>query len=133
MSGLRRRTQRARDEGGSTLVEVLLAIPILAIGILAVLGTLTVGFVQVAQSGGESKATSYARQQLEQLKNQAFNAGPVGPTTDTPEPGITRTWRITPVAGFAAPNALARITVAVQWKAGAGAAQGITLETMRSQ
>lgn len=130
---IRRRLRRARREGGMTLVEILLALPILVIGLLAVLTTMTLGMVQVSTSGGQSKATAYARQRMEQLKNAAFDPGPTGPTADAPEAAVTRTWTVAPVGGFAAPNAVARITVVVSWQNGSGTAQSITLETMRAQ
>ncbi len=126
-----------RNEQGITLMEVLIAIPILVIGILAVMSTLTVGFVDVAMSGGQAKATTYARQQIEMFKNQAFTVGPIN-AADVPEPGMTRTWTIAQVGATPAPNRLARITVTVTWRPGAtgadtGTPQSITLETMRAE
>jgi len=116
-----------------TLMEVLVAVPVLAIGILAIASALTLAHGGVVSGGGQSKATNYARQQIESLKNLAFDPGPTGPVTDSPERGVTRTWSIAPVAGTAAPNRLARITVTVGWQNPAGAAQGISLETMRAE
>lgn len=134
---MRKLAQLRNDEKGITLMEVLIAIPILVIGILAVMSTLTVGFVDVAMSGGQSKATTYARQQLELLKNQAFTVGPVA-ANDVPETGMTRAWTIQQVGATPAPNRLARITVTVTWRPGArnantGTPQTIVLETMRAE
>jgi Tfp pilus assembly protein PilV len=121
------------DEHGSSLVEVLVAISILLVGVVGLMGALSIGVLTVSESGGQSKATSYGRQKLEDLKTAAFDPGPTGPTTDTPEPGIDRTWQGFAVAGFTAPNRLARIVVTVTWHQGTAGTQTITLETMRAE
>src|SRR3989441_5080005 len=58
------------NDRGMTLPEVVIAVAILTIGLLAVVGMLSSGFSNVVIGGGESKATSYARQKLEELKNR---------------------------------------------------------------
>ncbi len=90
-----------------------------------------IGYVDINVSGGQSKATAYAQQMLEQLKNQTFNAGPLN-QTDTPEPGYTRTWTIAQEPGTNPPNRLARIRVTVVWTRG-DRSQTVTLETMRAE
>src|SRR3970040_287795 len=105
-----------RDVRGFTLIEVLIAMAILVVALVALLGLLSQSSLNVYLGGGESKATSYARQMAEQLRNQplaapcnppaplagCFQAG--GPFTDTPETGITRTWTVASVGGTIAPN-----------------------------
>lgn len=120
-----------RNEKGMTLPEILIAVAILTIGLLAVVSMLSAGFTDVVVSGGQSKATSYARQQIELLKNQPFVAT-LAATTDTPEAGVTRTWQIALVSGVT-PNRLARITVTVTWQTGAGPGQQVIVETMRAE
>ncbi len=90
-----------------------------------------IGYVDVNVSGGQSKATAYAQQMLEQLKNQTFNPGLLN-QTDTPEPGYTRTWTIAQEPGTNPPNRLARIQVTVVWTRG-DRSQTVTLETMRAE
>ena len=77
-----------------TLAEVLVAVAILTIGLLSVVGMISSGFSGVVVSGGQSKATSYARQKLEELKNRCYNnpatgcadaTFPVSNGNDTPE------------------------------------------------
>lgn len=122
-----------RDDRGFTLVEVLVAMSILVIGLVAVLAMLSSGSSGVYGGGGYSKAAAYARQQVEQLKNLSFNPGPAS-GTDTPEAGVTRSWTITPEGATGAPNRLARITVTVtnQMPPPVGS-QSVTIETMRAE
>ncbi len=123
--------RRARDHQGLTLIEVLIAAAILAVGLLALLSVFPIGYVDVNVSGGQSKATAYAQQMLEQLKNQTFNPGPLN-QTDTPEPGYSRTWTIAQELGTNPPNRLARIQVTVVWTRG-DRSQTVALETMRAE
>lgn len=121
---------RNRQEG-FTLIEVMVAAAILAVALLALVSAFPVGYVDVTTSGGQSKATAYAQQMLEQLKNQPFSPSAAA-QTDTPEVDYTRTWSITQEPGTNAPNRLARIQVTVSWNGG-GRPQTITLETMRAE
>lgn len=123
--------RRARDHQGLTLIEVLIAAAILAVGLLALLSAFPIGYVDVNVSGGQSKATAYAQQMLEQLKNQNFNPGPLN-QTDMPEPGYTRTWTIMQEPGTNPPNRLARIQVTVVRTQG-DRSQTVALETMRAE
>jgi hypothetical protein len=95
--------------------------------------------------GGQSKATAYARQMVEQLRNQPLclpaaplppNPPPCFPTNgaDVPELGITRTWTITPEGLTVAPNRLWRINVVVAVRqSGSVGTQNITAQTMRAE
>jgi prepilin-type N-terminal cleavage/methylation domain-containing protein len=126
-----------------TLPEVLIAVAILTIGLLSVVSMLSSGFSGVVTSGGQSKATSYARQKLEELKNRCYNNGttcvdttfPASTGNDTPEAGITRAWTVAQAGATVSPNRLSRITVTVTWRsvAGAGGGQQVTMETMRAE
>ncbi len=123
--------RRVQDRQGFTLIEVLIAASILAVGLLALVSVFPIGYVDVTVSGGQSKATAYAQQMMEQLKNQPFTASaPL--QTDAPEAGYTRTWSITQEPGTNPPNRLARITVTVNW-AGTSRPQTVALETMRAE
>lgn len=122
---------KGKNQRGLTLIEVLIASAILAVGLLALLSAFPIGYVDVNISGGQSKATAYAQQMLEQLKNQPFNPGPLT-QADTPEPGYTRTWSITQEPGTNMPNRLSRIQVTVDWTQG-DRPQSVTLESMRAE
>jgi Tfp pilus assembly protein PilV len=125
---------RPRSEAGMTVMEVLIAIAFLGIALMALLTLLLTGYLDVSAGGRVSKTTSYARQMMEQLRNQPFTpALPV--SNDTPETGITRTWTIAPVGATLAPNRLARITVTVtaNQTAGIPSSSRVDLETMRAE
>lgn len=122
------------DQAGMTLIEVMLAVTFLAVSLVALMSMLTRGSINVVAGGSQSKATAFARQRMEQLKNQPFAAGPAT-GTDTPEPGITRTWTIQPTGATVPPNRLATIQVVVLVNRATGTlgAQNITLTTMRAE
>lgn len=139
-------TMRMRNAGGFTLIEALIALVILTVGLVALPALLSQSFLNVYFGGAESKATSYARQIVEQLKSQPINA-PCNPPVplagcfpppngnDTPEAGITRTWTVAQVGATIAPNRLWQITVTVDANQ-SGPAVGtrrIAIETMRAE
>ncbi|PYN57973.1 MAG: hypothetical protein DMD92_13350 [Candidatus Rokuibacteriota bacterium] len=126
------RERAMAGDRGMTLPEVLIAIAILTVGLLAVMSMLSSGFSDVVVSGGQSKATSYARQKVEELRNQPFVVT-LAQQTDTPETGVTRTWQIAQVGATVTPNRLARITVVVTWTGGSTGGQQVILEGMRSE
>lgn len=138
-SGMQRRDRR--EPRGLTVVEVLVATVILVVGLLGVLSAFPTGYLDVVGSGGQSKAMSYARQKMEELKNGPFavagsgNDVPMlGPPSNAPDVGFTRSWMITQVPGTIAPLRLARITVTVTYSGGGGGRpQTVNLETMRAE
>lgn len=130
-----------RDQRGFTLVEVLVAAAILVVGVVGVSGAFSVAFTDVVASSGESKATAYARQQMEILKNGDFSVvcgctgcvcpGVVG--ANIPEPEFNRTWNTSLVPGTVAPNQVVNITVTVTWRQGWSRSKTIILQTSRMQ
>ena len=134
-----------RGAQGFTLVEVLVALAIITIALVALLSTVSQGSLNVYAGGGQSKATAYARQLLEQLKSQPLGPGPCTPPapltgcfppadgTDTPEQGVVRQWNITQTPANIAPNRLWTITVTVGVNAQTVGGQSITLWTMRAE
>lgn len=129
------------DPPGLTVVEVLVAAVILVVGLLGVLAAFPTGYLDVVGSGGQSKSMSYARQKMEELKNGPFTVAgsgsdvpTLGPPSNAPDAGFTRSWMITEVPGTTAPLRLARITVTVTFSGGGGGRpQTVTLETMRAE
>jgi prepilin-type N-terminal cleavage/methylation domain-containing protein len=125
--------RRAGDQQGFSLIEVLLAILILAVGLLGIMAAFPTSYLAVVGSGGQSKAGSFARQQLERLKNQPFNPGPTTGIISDLDPGFTGSFTITPLAGTVASNRLVRISATVTFGGSGGRAQTVTLETMRAE
>lgn len=127
---------RARvSESGMTLMEVLIAIAFIAVALLALLGMLSTGYNSVAAGGSVSKATDYARQEMEFLRNVAVTDARFANGNDTPETGVSRTWTVATVGSTVTPNRLWRLTVttAVAQTGAAAGSPGISLETMRAE
>jgi Tfp pilus assembly protein PilV len=122
-------------ESGMTLMEVLIAISFIAIALLALLGMLSTGYNSVAAGGSVSKATDYARQEMEFLKSVPVTDARFANGNDTPEARVTRSWTVAPVGATVAPNRLWRLTVTtIASQTGqAGGSPGISLETMRAE
>lgn len=70
-----RRVLKDRNEGGSTLVEALVAIAILGGGVLTMILSVSGGALAVQENDQEVTAQSLARTELEYVKNYAYNPG----------------------------------------------------------
>lgn len=130
-------------ENGFTLIEILIAISIFAIGLLAV-ATLQITAFQGNRVGDElTKATMLAQMQIEALKGAGFNSAALAPVVDfsdfnnpideTGLPGgrFTRTWTIADTA----PVSFSRlVTVTVGWTSmgagGGGNNRSVVLSTL---
>ena len=64
--------RRLRDEGGFALVEMLIAIVVINIGLLAILLALTSGMVTLRRSAETSTASAIADKQLEKYRAVTF-------------------------------------------------------------
>lgn len=123
--------KRMLDGRGMSLIEVLIASAILAVGLVGIVSAFPTAYVNVDTSGAKSKATAYAQQTLEELKNQPFDPGPLTANDSLENGDFTRSWTITQEPGTDAPNRLARITVTVSWQG--SRPQTVTIETMRAE
>ena len=110
------------SERGISLVEVLIALVVLSVGIMAIGGIFPAGTRTELQTRNQSTANYYAQQQLEQLRalhwdDAALNAGrhPAGVVCDTL--GATKAWvRFYQVDLMASPlDDLKRVRVNVSW------------------
>ena len=112
-----------RGERGSTLIEVMIALVVLSIGILAIAQVFPSGARTQVSNRMLSTGNYYAQQTLEDLRglpwtDAALSAGrhPAGVACDTL--GATRAWlRYYDVAAMASPlDDLKRVVVNVSWK-----------------
>ena len=67
-------TARAREEGGFALIEMLIAIVVINVGLLAILLALTSGVTTLRRSAETSTASAIADRQLERYRAVAFTS-----------------------------------------------------------
>jgi len=85
-----------KDNRGFTIIEVLVAVLVLTIGVLALVGTAGLVTRMVAQGHIDSEATALAAQRFEILRSEGCaNMAASGSVTDGP---YTIAWRVLPVA-----------------------------------
>lgn len=105
-------------DNGFTAIEVLVAATVLLVALLGVATMFISGTRNMASGGARSQATYFAQEKLEELGNTpAFPPAPVAPAapaSDSPAPGLTRTWVVSSLIGTA-PSRLATVTVDVAW------------------
>jgi type IV pilus modification protein PilV len=106
--------QSSRLQGGFTLIEILVAMAILGIAILAIAAGATSVIRANQTSYFNTIATNLAQDKLEELKANPATMASGGPVTEPPIDGVTftRNWTVTadtPVGG------LSQIDVTVTW------------------
>jgi prepilin-type N-terminal cleavage/methylation domain-containing protein len=82
-----------RTEKGFSLIEVMIAIVLFAIGLLAFAGLEIVAVRNATFSKDYGKANNYASQKVEEMKGTDWTS--VSGGSDTPEGRFTRTWAVT--------------------------------------
>lgn len=91
----------SHSERGFTLVEVMIAVVILSIGLLAVASGSALTFRMLGQGKRTTRVSTVMVQQMETLRRQANATNPrctgLAAGTATPLPGYTSTWTITTV------------------------------------
>ena len=100
-----------RSARGFTLVEVLVAVTILVVSLLAIMTAFPVGYRDIVYGGRVSQAVALAQQKLEELK-----AGTFPPVNGNATNGAyTITWTVTSVGFGSAVSDLQKVTVTVTW------------------
>jgi prepilin-type N-terminal cleavage/methylation domain-containing protein len=79
-----------RDQRGFTLIEVMIAVVVLAIGVTALVGSSAVVTRMIGQGKISTQAVQAVSQRLEQLRAAAFSTTP-----NCTANGIVTTWTIT--------------------------------------
>lgn len=94
--GLRRAARRlAQSRGGYTIVEMVVAIMIFTIGLLAMAGTASLIMMTVAGSQTRSVASAVAEARFERLRAQTCTAHTSGTAVTR---GLRETWSVKQVA-----------------------------------
>lgn len=113
----RLRTPRPRDPRGVTLIEVLVALTLFAIGTLALASLIPAGTKSVSNSGEQTRASELAAQTIEVLLDTPYGDGNLTAGThndpDNPHPGsYFVSWVVQDDQPIASCK---RITVIVRW------------------
>lgn len=122
-----------RNKNGFTLVEVMVAMFILAIALLGLISLTTMVIKGNSFSKTMTTATTLAKDKLEQLKNTAYGSSSgyksLSGGADTVESIYNRTWTVTPdPPGTPAPG-MKTIVVTVQWN-WQGATRNVVLSSI---
>jgi prepilin-type N-terminal cleavage/methylation domain-containing protein len=115
----------SRREGGFTVVEVLVAIIVLSITLMA-LGPIMAGISRGNRYGQHvTAASARVQEKIEELKSRPYAKVTDGSDTLT-SPGMTRTWKVVsePVAG-----ALKEVDVSVSWKEPGNKTRTVSVKT----
>lgn len=98
---------------GFTLIEIVIALAILAVGLVGILSLFPIGFDSARRSVGATQATIFAHEHLDQLKNNGFPA--LGSTLGTfTDPAYTWTQTVTTTTV----NDLRQVICTVSWGQG---------------
>lgn len=87
-----------RNDKGFTILEVLVAVLVLAIGVIALVGSSALVTRMIGQGHRDTRAAAIAEQRLETLRQQAYATTPActglaGGTTAQPG-SMTDTWQV---------------------------------------
>lgn len=105
---------------GFTLIEIIIALAILAVGLVGILSLFPIGFDAARRSVNSTQAALYSREKLEQVKNAGFPS--VGITTGTfADPLYKWSQNVTEVTA----GVLRKIDLTVKWQYGARSYQQV--------
>ncbi|MBI4537843.1 MAG: prepilin-type N-terminal cleavage/methylation domain-containing protein [candidate division NC10 bacterium] len=104
---------RADQGKGFTLVEVLVAMTVLAVGLLAISGMVPTAYTNISMSGVDTRGIGFAQERLDQLRLEPWTSTALtaGSHTDTaPASGYTRSYLVEDNAPM---SGVKRLTVTV--------------------
>jgi len=111
------RIKRIGADGGFTILEVIVASFLLAVGLVATAQLTVMATGQVALQRQQSDATSLAQQTIEALRDVNFSNLTSGSSTTTTVSGTTYT--VNPIVQPGIPQAnTTMVTVTVSWRGG---------------
>ena len=91
----RRPVFRSRTRRGVTLVELIVAMTILSMGLLAIVGTSGAIARGLGESRGDNLAAIVAQSRFETLAGTACTSLTLGSSVTTVTRGVTEKWRVT--------------------------------------
>uniref|UniRef100_A0A7C4MQG2 Prepilin-type N-terminal cleavage/methylation domain-containing protein n=1 Tax=Desulfatirhabdium butyrativorans TaxID=340467 RepID=A0A7C4MQG2_9BACT len=111
---------RRRREGGFTLIEVLMAAVILAVGLLGLAAMQTAAIKANYQAKKHTLAVALAETQLEAYRNMAYDSIPSGTITDTDVTSgdVGKFTRVVTIENDVPVAGVKTITVSVFWNDG---------------
>ena len=112
------------DDRGMTLLEILVAITVLCVGLLAVAVMFPTSSSNIDYGGKMSKATALAQEKIEEFRNTSFDS--IASGNDAPT-GFTRTWSISDAG--TTPFRLRTVTVTVSWPSALGRPHNVVLQS----
>lgn len=115
------------NSSGFTLIEILIAIFILAVGLLGVAGVATTVINGNAFSNKITTATTLAQDKMEEMNGVGYANITGG--SDTQQSIYTRTWTVTPDSPAAGMKTI-EVKIEFQWK---GTTHNVTLKTMLAE
>ena len=110
-----------RRKNAFTLLEIVIALAILAIGLIGILSLFPVGFEASRRASMLTEATIHAQQKMEEFKRAGYDyldttyptPAPSGYTDFTDNSGLA--WQVT-VAEIDPPGNLKSVTLDIQWR-----------------
>jgi len=115
------------NSSGFTLIEIMIAMFVLAVGLLGAAGVATTVINGNALSKKITTATTLAQDKMEELKGTDYAS--IATDSDTQESIYTRTWTVTSDSPAADIKTI-EVKVEFQWK---GTTHNVTLKTMVAQ
>lgn len=91
------RNRSVRDRKGFTLVELMVAIMLLSVGMLALAGSSAVVVKQMSEAGTMTIASAVARTRVENLRATPATCTAASNATATTR-GVDESWTVTPMA-----------------------------------
>lgn len=113
---------------GFTLIELLIAIVLIVVGLVTLMGTMSVGICADANLEYRLTALNLANEKIEELKDTAFGSISAGTETGS---AIGFDWieqRAVNINEPHGPNLLKEVTVTVQWTQ-KGSTQSVAVDT----